>query len=168
MSVTLETSHGDLKLELFCETVPKACENFLALCASNYYNNTIFHRNIKGFIVQGGDPSGQGEGGCSIYGEGTFEDEFADNIKHDKRGMLSMANNGPDTNGSQFFLTYSKQTSLDGVYTCFGRIIDGWETLDLLEREPVDSSDRPLNEIKLYKTKIHANPIADQTTPANN
>lgn len=161
MSLTLETSHGDLKVELFCEHCPKTCENFLALCASGYYNNTIFHRNIKGFIVQGGDPTGLGDGGQSIFPGGIFEDEFVDNIKHDKRGMLSMANNGPNTNGSQFFITYSKQTSLDKVYTCFGKVIDGWETLDLMEREAVDSMDRPLNEIRLYKCKIHANPIAD-------
>lgn len=162
MSITLETSHGDLKVELFCEHCPKACENFLALCASGYYNNTIFHRNIKGFIVQGGDPTGLGEGGTSIFNGGTFEDEIVDNIKHDKRGMLSMANNGPNTNGSQFFFTFSKQQTLDKVYTCFGKVIDGWEALDLIEREAVDSMDRPLNEIKLYKSKIHANPIADQ------
>ena len=74
-----------------------------------------------------------------------------------------MANNGPNTNRSQFFISYSKQSTLDKVYTCFGRVIDGWETLDLIEREPVDSMDRPLNEVKLYKCKIHANPIAEQS-----
>lgn len=102
MSITLQTSHGDIKVELFCETCPKACENFLALCASGYYNNTIFHRNIKKFIIQGGDPTNTGLGGNSIYedSEGGFADEISENIKHDKRGMLSMANNGPNTNKS--------------------------------------------------------------------
>lgn len=74
-----------------------------------------------------------------------------------------MANNGPNTNKSQFFITYSKQSQLDKVYTCFGKVIEGWETIDLMEREPVDGMDRPLNEIKIYKVKIHANPIANQT-----
>lgn len=162
MSVTLQTSHGEIKVELFCETCPKACENFLALCASGYYNNTVFHRNIKNFIIQGGDPSGNGFGGKSIYDdENGFADEISDNIKHDKRGMLSMANNGPNTNKSQFFISYNKFSSLDGKYTCFGRVISGLETLDLMEREPVDSNDRPLNEITLYQCKIHSNPIAE-------
>ncbi len=151
MSVTLQTSHGEIKVELFCETCPKACENFLALCASGYYNNTVFHRNIKNFIIQGGDPTGSGIGGQNIYDESEgFADEISDNIKHDKRGMLSMANNGPNTNKSQFFITYAKFAKLDDHYTCFGKVIDGFETLELMEREPVDGSDRPLNEITFY------------------
>lgn len=160
MSITLQTTHGELKVELFCETCPKACENFLALCASGYYNNTIFHRNIKGFIIQGGDPTGLGTGGESIYG-GEFEDEINDNIRHNERGMLSMANNGPNSNRSQFFFTYEKMSNLDGLYTCFGKVIDGFEALDLMEREPVDSMDKPLNDVILYKCIIHANPIAE-------
>ena len=99
MSVTIQTSLGNIKVELFCETCPKACENFLALCASGYYDNTIFHRNIKGFIIQGGDPKGAGNGGKSIFGV-PFEDEISETIRHNKRGMLSMANNGPNTNQS--------------------------------------------------------------------
>jgi peptidyl-prolyl cis-trans isomerase-like 3 len=161
MSVTLETSVGDIKLELFCEHCPKTAENFLALAASGFYNNTTFHRVIRGFLAQGGDPAGGGKTVHSIYG-GPFEDEFVDNLKHEKRGMLSMANDGPNKNGCQFFITFSKQPSLDKKYTCFGRVIDGWESLDLLERQPVDSHDKPLNEVKLYRCKIHANPIADQ------
>lgn len=157
------SSHGEIKFELFCETCPKACENFLALCASGYYDNTVFHRNIKGFIIQGGDPTGTGLGGKAIYDEEEgFADEISDNIKHDRRGMLSMANKGPNSNKSQFFITYTKFSKLDGLYTCFGRVIDGFEALDLMEREPVDSSDRPLNEITFYQCKIHANPIADK------
>lgn len=161
MSITLQTTHGDIKVELFCETCPRASENFLALCGSGYFDSTIFHRNIKGFIIQGGDPSGTGTGGESIYGT-PFWDEITSNIKHNTRGMLSMANNGPNTNKSQFFISYSKQSSLDGTYTCFGKVISGWETMDLMEREPVDDMDRPLNEIKLHSCIIHSNPIAEK------
>ena len=161
MSVTLRTSHGKIKFELFCEEAPVATKNFLALCASGYYDNTIFHRNIKGFIVQGGDPTGTGKGGASIYGK-TFDDEINANLKHDKRGIVSMANSGPNTNASQFFITYAKHSHLNGNYTIFGRVIEGLESLDVMEREPVDTKDRPLNEIKLYSVIIHANPIADK------
>src|SRR5690348_6659987 len=121
MSLTIHTTHGDIKIELFCEQVPKTCKNFLALSAMGYYDNTLFHRNIKGFIIQGGDPTGTGRGGNSIYGR-YFEDEIIDTLKHDRRGIVSMANSGPNTNGSQFFFTYSKQASLDGQYTIFGKV----------------------------------------------
>ena len=147
MSVTFNTSHGKIKLEIFCEYVPMAAKNFMALCGSGYYNSTIFHRNIRGFIVQGGDPTGTGKGGVSIYGK-SFKDEFVPELKHDKRGIVSMANGGPNTNNSQFFITYSKQSHLNNVYTIIGKVIDGFEALDVMEREPVDPNDKPLNEIK--------------------
>lgn len=120
-SVTLHTDVGDVKIELFCEDCPKTCENFLALCASDYYNGSLFHRNIKGFIVQTGDPTGTGKGGNSIW-ERKFEDEFKDNLKHTDRGMVSMANSGPNSNQSQFFFTYAAQPHLDLKYTLFGRL----------------------------------------------
>lgn len=116
----MHTDVGDIKIELFCEDCPKTCENFLALCASDYYNNCLFHRNIKGFIVQTGDPTGTGKGGNSIWGR-KFEDEFKDNIKHTDRGTLSMANSGPNTNASQFFFSYAAQPHLDLKYTLFGK-----------------------------------------------
>lgn len=103
MSVTLHTSHGDLKVEVFCDSIPLASENFLSLAASNYYDNTIFHRNIKDFMIQGGDPSKIGKGGDSIWGK-PFKDEYHPLHKFDERGMIAMANNGPDTNKSQFFI----------------------------------------------------------------
>ncbi len=161
MSVTLHTSHGDLKLELFCEQAPKTAKNFLALSAKGYYENTIFHRNIKGFIVQGGDPTGTGKGGQSIYGK-TYEDEIDPSLQHDMRGIVSMANSGPDTNASQFFITYSKQTHLNGFYTIFGKVIDGWETLDAMENEANGKNNRPINEIKINLITIHSNPIAER------
>ena len=100
MSVSLHTNLGDIKIEVFCDTAQRTSFNFLALCASGYYNGTIFHRNIKGFAIQGGDPSGIGKGGESIWG-GKFEDEFHTDNTHDKRGQVSMANTGTNSNGSQ-------------------------------------------------------------------
>ena len=160
MSVTLHTNMGDLKIELECEMCPITSKNFLALAAKGYYNGTQFHRNIKGFIIQGGDPSNTGKGGESIYGK-YFNDEIKTDLKHDKRGILSMANSGPNTNSSQFFLTYSKQPHLDNKYTIFGRLIDGFELLDKLEKLPVGKNYRPLENVVIEKVTIHANPIAE-------
>lgn len=112
MAVTLHTDLGTLKLELFCDTVPRTTFNFLALAASGYYDNTLFHRNIKGFMLQGGDPTGTGKGGESIWG-GKFNDEIHPENQHTTRGIVSMANSGPNTNGSQFFITYAKHPHLD-------------------------------------------------------
>ncbi|XP_068924850.1 peptidyl-prolyl cis-trans isomerase-like 3 isoform X7 [Petaurus breviceps papuanus] len=159
-SVTLHTDVGDIKIEVFCERTPNSCENFLALCASNYYNGCIFHRNIKGFMVQTGDPTGSGKGGNSIWGR-KFEDEYSEYLKHSVRGVVSMANNGPNTNGSQFFITYGKQPHLDMKYTVFGKVIDGLETLDELEKLPVNEKTfRPLNDVHIKDITIHANPFA--------
>ncbi|XP_048763260.1 peptidyl-prolyl cis-trans isomerase-like 3 [Ostrea edulis] len=160
MAVTLHTDYGDIKIELFCEQCPKSCENFLALCASDYYNGCVFHRNIKGFMVQTGDPEGTGKGGTSIWGD-KFEDELSDTLKHNVRGVVSMANNGPDSNGSQFFITYDKQPHLDLKYTIFGKVIDGFDTLDEIEKQPVNEKNyRPLNDIHLLNVTIHVNPLA--------
>uniref|UniRef100_A0A0G4GNF9 Peptidyl-prolyl cis-trans isomerase n=1 Tax=Chromera velia CCMP2878 TaxID=1169474 RepID=A0A0G4GNF9_9ALVE len=165
MAVTMKTNFGDLKVELFCHQAPQTCKNFLALCASGYYNNTSFHRNMKGFMIQGGDPTGTGKGGESIYGK-YFPDEFNAALKHDRRGVLSMANQSkPDTNGSQFFFTYSRQPHLNGNYTVFGRLIDGLDTLDKLEKEPVSAKNRPTNPITIESVVIHANPIAEEEQP---
>lgn len=95
-------------------------QNFLALCASDYYNGCLFHRNIKGFIVQTGDPTHTGKGGTSIWNR-KFEDEFKEDLKHNAKGLVSMANNGPNTNGSQFFISYAPQPHLDLKYTLFGK-----------------------------------------------
>ncbi|KAI9511004.1 cyclophilin-like protein [Russula earlei] len=161
MSVTLHTSHGDLKIEVFCEAVPKSAQNFLALCASNYYDGCLFHRSIKGFMIQAGDPTDTGKGGQSIWGK-PFPDEIRSTLKFHARGVVAMANSGPDTNKSQFFITYAKQPHLDSKYTIFGKVIDGHDsTLDAMERVPVNSKNRPLSEIKLTHVTIHSNPVAD-------
>ena len=107
---TLHTSHGALNLELHCDLTPRTCENFLALCEKGYYDETLFHRSIRNFMVQGGDPTGTGTGGASIWG-GKFRDEFASQLTHSSRGVLSMANSGKDTNGSQFFMLYKARPS---------------------------------------------------------
>jgi len=141
--------------------VPKAAENFLALCASGQYDNCLFHRNIKNFMIQTGDPTGTGKGGQSIWGR-PFADEIRSTLKFNARGILAMANSGSDTNKSQFFITYSKQAHLEGKYTIFGKVIDGADsTLDAMEKVPVNDKNRPLNEIRLNSVTIHANPIAN-------
>ncbi|KAJ3066330.1 Peptidyl-prolyl cis-trans isomerase-like 3 [Podochytrium sp. JEL0797] len=160
MSVTLHTDVGDLKCEIFCEAVPRTAENFMALAASGYYNNNLFHRNIKGFMVQTGDPTGTGKGGQSIYGA-PFPDEIKSTLKHNARGVLSMANKGPDTNKSQFFITYAKHAHLDSKYTVFGKVIDGFEALDMLERVPVEGNgNRPVKDVRITGVTVHANPLA--------
>mmetsp|Transcript_10562 Transcript_10562/g.16110 ORF Transcript_10562/g.16110 Transcript_10562/m.16110 type:complete len:220 (+) Transcript_10562:435-1094(+) len=167
MSVTLHTTLGNIKLEVYCDTAPRTSFNFLALAASGYYNGTTFHRNIRGFMIQGGDPTGTGKGGESIWG-GTFDDEFHPDNVHDKRGVLSMANTGSNTNKSQFFLTYERQPHLNHQYTVFGRVLDGWEVLDQMERLPsVGGSKkrnqyRPLQPPVVERITIHANPLADE------
>ncbi|KAH0569221.1 cytochrome P450 monooxygenase 4 [Trichoglossum hirsutum] len=162
MSVTLHTDAGDLTIDIFCESVPKTAENFLALCASSYYNNTVFHRNIAGFIVQGGDPTGKGKGGASIWGA-AFEDEIRPALRHNARGVVSMANRGPGTNGSQFFITYAPAPHLDGKNTVFGKVIDGADTtLATLEALEVDKKYRPKEPVHIKSVTIRANPLADQ------
>ncbi|QIW99665.1 hypothetical protein AMS68_005183 [Peltaster fructicola] len=162
MAVTLHTTHGDLKFELFCQACPKTTYNFLALCASGQYDGSPFHRNIRNFMVQAGSPaSGTVKDNESIYG-GTFEDEIKPSLKHHGRGLLSMANKGPATNGSQFFITYTAAPHLDGKNTIFGRLLEGDATLDDIEAVEVDKKNRPLQPVKIVNVQIHANPLADQ------
>lgn len=161
MSVTLHTTKGDIKIEVFCDLVPKGCENFLALCASGSYDGSLFHRNIKDFMVQVGIPNSSGvvKKGTSIWG-GKFDDEIVHSLKHNKRGVVSWANSGPNTNGSQFFITYKKHDHLDGKFTIFGKVISGLEVLDEIEKVSVNEKDRPMEDIKINSVTIHANPIA--------
>merc|ERR1712048_859832 len=113
-------------------------------------------------MLQTGDPTGTGKGGNSIWGR-KFEDEISPHLKHSQRGIVSMANSGKDTNGSQFFITYGKQPHLDMKYTIFGKVIDGLEALDDFEKLPVNEKNyKPLKEVRLMNITIHANPIADE------
>ena len=153
MAVTLHTTHGDIKMELFVSQAPKTCENFLALCGTDYYNNCVFVRNIKSFMLQTGDPTNTGKGGNSIWG-GKFTDEIREDLKHKARGVVSMANSGPNTNGSQFFITYGPQPTLDLKYTVFGKVIEK------LQVNPKNFKPLPGHEAKITNVTIHANPLA--------
>ena len=161
MAITLRTSLGDIKVELFCDTAPRTCFNFLALAASGYFDGTSFHRNVREFMIQGGDPTGTGKGGQSVWGT-QFPDEFHPDNRHSKRGILSMANSGANTNKSQFFITYAKQPHLNNLNTVFGHVIDGMDTLDAMERSAVGRKHRPVNPISIQGLIIHANPLAER------
>jgi peptidyl-prolyl cis-trans isomerase-like 3 len=161
MAVTLHTSLGDVKVELECALVPRNTENFLALCASGAYDGTLFHRSVPGFLVQGGDPTGTGKGGASVWGP-PVRDEFSPELKHDRRGTVSMASSGPHSNGSQFFITYKRAPQLDGSSTLIGRVIHGFEVIDAMETVPVSGKrSRPVDDITLRSVTVHANPFAD-------
>ncbi len=151
-----------VQVEVFCETTPRAAENFLGHCAAGTYDDVKWHRNIKTFMIQTGDPTGTGKGGQSIWGK-PFADEIRSTLKFDRRGIVACANAGPDTNKSQFFITYAKHPHLDGKYTIIGKVIDGAEdggTLDAMEAVPVDAKNRPTTEIRMTGVTIHANPLA--------
>ncbi|MBN1484264.1 MAG: peptidylprolyl isomerase [Chloroflexia bacterium] len=131
---TLKTEKGDMVVELFADQAPRTVNNFVFLAREGFYDNTTFHRVIPDFMVQGGDPSGTGRGGPGYR----FADEFHPSLKHAGPGILSMANAGPNTNGSQFFITYVATPWLDGKHTVFGRIIHGLEVLQAISpRDPM-------------------------------
>ncbi|MBO7520716.1 MAG: peptidylprolyl isomerase, partial [Opitutales bacterium] len=121
----LKTRHGDIKIKLFADKAPKACENFTTHIKNGYYDGLIFHRVIRDFMIQGGDPTGTGRGGESIWGK-PFDDEFADDLRFDRKGLLAMANAGPRTNGSQFFITTTETPWLTGHHTIFGEVVEGY------------------------------------------
>ncbi|EST08629.1 Cyclophilin-like peptidyl-prolyl cis-trans isomerase domain protein [Kalmanozyma brasiliensis GHG001] len=161
--VRLATNAGPLNLELHCDKAPKTCYNFLQLCKQGKYDDTIFHRNIRGFMIQGGDPTGTGRGGSSIWGH-EFRDEYDEPgaEKHTGRGVLSMANKGKGTNGSQFFITYRAVPHLDGKHTVFGRLVDGEKdkTLTALESIPSEEgTDRPLRKIRIQDVLVTEDPF---------
>ncbi|KAL5819792.1 hypothetical protein ACOSQ4_023634 [Xanthoceras sorbifolium] len=158
--VQLHTTHGDLNIELHCDITPRTCENFLALCERGYYNGVAFHRNIRNFMIQGGDPTGTGTGGESIWGK-PFKDELNSKLLHSGRGVVSMANSGPHTNGSQFFILYKSATHLNFKHTVFGGVVGGLTTLATMEKVPVDDDDRPLEEIKITGVTAFVNPYTE-------
>jgi peptidyl-prolyl cis-trans isomerase B (cyclophilin B) len=178
--VEMETSMGTIKIKLFPEYAPKAVENFVKHSEEGYYDGLIFHRVIKDFMIQGGDPSGNGTGGESIYGK-PFEDEFSKNL-YNLRGALSMANSGANTNGSQFFIVQSSSLDsamkeemekagypkeiidaydknggtpwLDNRHTVFGQVIDGMDTLDKIANTPVGAQDKPEKDVIIKHIKV--------------
>lgn len=156
-------SLGALTLELAPEFAPKACYNFLALVKAGYYDNVPFHRNLRNFMIQGGDPTGTGKGGQSIWAPKNFEDEVDGPLKFDRRGVLAMANKGKDTNGSQFFITYRPCPHLQRKHTIFGNVIvdddASSETMKNLENIPADEKGRPESEILINRISILVDPF---------
>ncbi len=151
--VVLQTSLGDITVKLFPSIAPKACENFTTLAKKGYYNNTVFHRVIKKFMIQGGDPTATGAGGESIWGK-SFEDEFKPNVIFNKAGILAMANRGANTNGSQFFITTVPTPWLNGRHTIFGEVVEGFDVLSKIENAKTNERDRPLKDIKIIKAIV--------------
>jgi peptidyl-prolyl cis-trans isomerase-like protein 2 len=158
--VRLSTTHGDLTIELLPEHAPKAVWNFVRLAQKGYYNSILFHRNIRNFMIQGGDPTGTGRGGTSVWGK-NFEDEFDGPLKHDARGVMSMANKGKNTNSSQFFITYRPAAHLDRKHTIFGKAVGGLDVLQILEDVPVDESKRPKEDVRILEAVVFVDPFEE-------
>lgn len=161
IQVVLETTSGKIVLDLFPQVAPKAVENFVTHTNEGYYNGTIFHRVIRRFMIQGGDPSGIGSGGESIWGE-DFEDEIVKGYAFDRAGILAMANAGENTNGSQFFITTTRTPHLNGKHTIFGEISEdskeeSFKTLRKIEYTPTNSQDKPIKEQKILKAYVIQN-----------
>lgn len=183
---TIKTNHGDIKIQLFPEQAPMTVENFVRLAQKGYYDKTIFHRVINDFMIQGGDPKGNGTGGTSIWNH-LFEDEFSRGL-FNLRGALSMANSGPNTNGSQFFIVqnknmpkrYIKQMEpagypkeiihaykqggtpwLDGRHTVFGQVIDGMDVVDEIAKVKKDKMDKPLEDVVIITIDIDGSIFED-------
>jgi peptidyl-prolyl cis-trans isomerase B (cyclophilin B) len=148
-AAVLHTNHGPVELELFDEDAPKTVENFRKLAGDGFYDGVIFHRVIKDFMIQGGDPTGTGTGGPGY----TFEDEFNDHKV--ERGALAMANAGPNTNGSQFFIvTTGEAPWLDGKHTVFGRVTSGMDAVDSIEAAETDARDKPLGDAMIERVEL--------------
>ncbi len=151
--VVFETNMGNFEITLRPDVAPKTCENFLGLVGKGYYDGIIFHRVIKNFMIQGGDPTGTGAGGESIWGK-SFGDECKPDVKFDKVGLLAMANRGPNTNGSQFFITTALTTWLHMRHTIFGEVTQGYDVVKKIEESPTASGDRPVQPIKIQKAYV--------------
>lgn len=148
----LNTTLGTITLEMYWKHAPASCKNFIELVQRGYYNNTKFHRIIRDFMIQGGDPTGTGKGGQSIYGP-QFDDEIHPELKFTGAGVLAMANSGPNTNGSQFFITLAPTQWLDGKYTIFGRVCEG---MNIVKRIGLVETGKngPIDDIKIVKAYV--------------
>ncbi|KAK3752228.1 hypothetical protein QZH41_012247, partial [Actinostola sp. cb2023] len=157
--VLLITSVGDIDIELWTKEVPKACRNFIQLCLEHYYDETIFHRIVKGFCVQGGDPTGTGFGEYTVY---FYVDEFHQRLRFNRRGLVAMANSGPNDNGSQFFFTLERADELNGKHTIFGKVAGNtvYNMLKMADLE-VDDNDHPFYPPKIKRTEVLSNPFDD-------
>jgi len=160
--VRVITTEGMLNMELHADFVPRTVDNFLRLCEKDYYDNTIFHRLIHNFMLQGGDPTGTGRGGQSAFDGGhAFRDEFDSRLSHTGPGVVSMANNGKNTNKSQFFVSLKSCAHLDMKHSIFGRVVGGLQLLDRFNTWSTDEKDRPKKEIKILKVEIFKNPFKE-------
>lgn len=151
--VLLDTNMGRIIVELYTDHAPRACRNFATLASKNYYNGVTFHRIIKDFMIQGGDPTGTGRGGSSIYGEKPLDDPHP-LLKHSGAGILSMANSGPKTEGSQFFITLAPTPWLDGKHIIFGRVKSGMSIVKRIGLVETDESDRPRTEVQIREARV--------------
>ncbi|MFB6201088.1 MAG: peptidylprolyl isomerase [Halorhabdus sp.] len=177
LTATLQTTHGDIEIELYDERVPKTVANFVNLATHDpaadadpapetptwedpetgeirgdaFYEDVPIHRVIEGFMVQMGDPTGTGRGGPGY----TFDDEFHDDLRHDGPGVVSMANSGPNTNGSQFFITLAAQPHLDGDHAVFGEVVDGMDVLEEIGSVETGPRDEPVDDVRLESVDVH-------------
>ncbi|MFT4551889.1 MAG: peptidylprolyl isomerase [Chlamydiales bacterium] len=151
--IVIETNQGNIEIALKPDVAPKACENLIRLAEDGYYNGVIFHRVIKGFMVQGGDPTGTGAGGQSVWGE-SFEDEVNVDVVFDRPGILAMANAGPDTNGSQFFITTAETPWLNMRHTIFGEVITGYDIVEKIENMKTSYGDKPVEVQKILNVTV--------------
>lgn len=161
--VQFDTSIGSFVIELYHKHAPRTCYNLAALAHAGYYNGTVFHRIVRDFMVQGGDPTGTGRGGESVYG-GKFEDEISRNLKHTGAGVVAMANAGPNTNGSQFYITLRPLPELDGKHTIFGRIYSGMSVIQRMGLVATDAEDRPVQPIIIHAAEAFRGPPPTATT----
>ena len=144
-SATVETNQGTFRLELFEDRAPRTTGNFIELAGKGFYDGVVFHRVIDGFMIQGGDPTGTGRGGPGY----TIDDEFHPELRHDDRGIVSMANAGPDTGGSQFFITLAPTPWLDDRHAVFGRVTDGLDVIEKIGKTRTGPGDRPVDEVRI-------------------
>lgn len=151
--IILETTRGNIEIRLWPEVAPKAVENFIGLVEKGYYDSTVFHRVIKGFMIQGGDPTATGRGGTSLWGK-KFEDEVTPEVVFDRKGLLAMANAGPNSNGSQFFITVGATPWLNMKHTIFGEVIKGYDVVEKIENTPIGKMDRPAEDQKIIKASV--------------
>ena len=149
-TASIETNHGTIRVELFEERAPETAGNFIKLAEDGFYDGVVFHRVIEGFMIQGGDPEGTGTGGPGY----TIDDEFHPDLRHDEKGMLSMANSGPNTGGSQFFITLAPTPWLDDRHAVFGRVVDGMDVVEEIGSVPTGRSDRPVDEVRMENVTI--------------
>lgn len=151
--VKMDTSMGVIKLKLYTKETPKTVENFVRLTAKKYYDGVTFHRVIDNFMIQGGDPSGDGTGGESVFGK-NFEDEFTSNLTFNRKGLLAMANAGANTNGSQFFITLKATEFLNNKHTIFGEVVEGMSIVEAIGKTKTGVNDKPVVSVVMNKVTV--------------